>query len=386
MLLGVCCFLVACEGAQESEELSEAIEVGEERVVSLQVQSQDGKTLFEPNEQWDFSVTATRVDGSSFDASERVNWSTGDNNIASISSVGKLTTKNVAGVRFTNVNTRWAHLVSNLEIRVSDADIVSISVAARDNPVDECRSSRLIATGNFSDGSTRPLNDVNWAASNAAVGRIRGDTFIALASGNAEIVATRAAVSSSALSVVVNDALSAIRFSSGSQLNARLGESLQLQTFGAYPTGEADITLATSWESADPNIIEVSEEGILQANGSGNSSLTAECGGLIESLQVAVIESTDISIVDSEDTDMEAGESRQLELFRVFSDGSLGSDDLADDDKVVWDIDSGAEVAVISRDGEVTLGDDISNFEDSFIRVFAEFEGFEDTLVIRLDN
>jgi len=378
--------LLACGGADESEALQEAIDVGSEQVVSIQVTSPEDKTLFEVAEQWPFMATAVRADNSTFDATERVAWSTSDNTIARIDSSGLLTAGMVDGSLDTAVTARWAHLNSEVGITVSSAELVAIETSVASNPLNECLATTLQASGIYSDGSRRPVSDISWSVSDSGIGRTDGNTLIALSSGTVNVVASREGLTSPPLPVVITDALTGLSFNEGTAINARLGESQQLQVLGTYATTEADITTATAFSSANTTIAEVSDTGLLQALAAGDTSIKAECGGLDETLLVAVVDVAGITIVDVEDDDLEAGESRQLELFKVFSDGSVGTEDLAEDDEVVWDIDSGDEVASISAEGEVTLADDISSFEDTFIRVFAEYKGFEDTLVIRLED
>ena len=378
--------LVACGGEEESKDLLEALEVGRENVVFLQIISDQDKTLFESQENWQFSAIATRDDGTEFDVSEKVDWSVSDNAIASIDDTGDFQAAAVVGQPEVDVRGSWAHLTSYLAVTVSDAQLVAIDISAKDKPLDECLATDLLADGQYSDGTTRALTGLNWSVSDASVAKIDGDSLVSFISGNVDVMANSGNVQSEPLTIFISDTLDAINLNNGTVLNTSKGETVQLQAIGSYSSGQMDINPSTRWSSAIETVARVDDTGLLETLSTGATIITASCGGLEQKLSVLVVDVADIRIDDPDDDDMKAGESRQLELYKVFSDGSEGTEDIADDEDVFWGVETGSEIATISDDGEVTLSDDISNYEDSFIRIFAEFEEFEDTQTIRLDN
>ncbi len=388
--VAVICFwiLVGCEGEQDSERLAEAIDLGRENVVVLEISSDQEKVLFEPGEVWQFTANATREDGTQFDASNMVKWKLTPADAGSISDVGVLTAADVSGEQVASVTVEWAQLHASSDITISDAELIVIAISAASNPLAECLTTPLSAVGQYTDGSERVLTDLTWLVDSPDLARVDDSDLIALTSGTFNLSASRGDVTSESLPIVATDSLAAINLSETSPVTAKVDELLQISATGIFSDSSEtpDIGAATNWSNSNTSVLSISDDGELLGIAAGDATVTATCGGLEEMLLVTVIDVTDIRIVDPEDNDMAAGETRQLELYKEFSDGSLGTDDIADDSDVIWDIETGEEIASISEDGEVTLASDISNYEDSFIRIFAEFDDFEDTLTIRLDD
>ena len=83
-------------------------------------------------------------------------------------------------------------------------------------------------------------------------------------------------------------ALTSLSTPSG-QLQLDRGESQRLTVEGLYAdSSRTDITASVVWESTDTEVAEVDEQGVLQARGIGNATLTGRVGNLLVTVQVRV--------------------------------------------------------------------------------------------------
>ena len=92
-----------------------------------------------------------------------------------------------------------------------------------------------------------------------------------------------------------------------------------------------------------------------------------------------------IVIVDPEpDLELVEGETRQLELYKTYSNDDVDTEDIADE--ASWSIVQGQSIANIDEDGELTMSDNFSGYNSDEIRVEAEYLEFTDEIELPISN
>lgn len=387
-ILGSTLLLAACDNAQEASKLDEAIDVAEEEIVSLTISSENDKIIFEPSESWQFTAIGKDADGKEVDISEKVNWSLSDGDNASFDDDGTLTTKNFTGLQTVNANIKWGQFEDSLEITLSDASLTDLAVTVTPSTIDECQSAELTATGTYDDGSSRSLGDVTYESKDTNVATVDDDTLITHVSGNVDVSGTKSGINSGDTPVTVSDTLAEININKGTSVSMRTGGTLVLSTTGDYSDGQngVNITKATSWDSSEPSIATVSSSGTITAKTIGDTVVTASCGGLEKTINVAVLDVTDIIIVSPTSSELDPEDTVQLQLYEVLSDNSRGTNDLADEDKVIWEIEVGDEIADINDEGKVTMADSFDGYSKSFIRITVDYGEYDDEIELFIND
>ncbi|GDY27543.1 hypothetical protein AHAT_34330 [Agarivorans sp. Toyoura001] len=139
------------------------------------------------------------TDNSSIDLSSTVSWNSSDVSVATI--VNGLTTGVIEGSTTISANLNGISS-DDVNLTVTAAELVSISVEALTDILVVSRSSTYIAMGTYSDGSTVDVSSsVVWLSSNTGLVSIVSGTATALASGNVDISASQGGVSSSTSSL-----------------------------------------------------------------------------------------------------------------------------------------------------------------------------------------
>ncbi len=381
-------FLGACDNQQEAEKLGEAIDVAEKEIVGISLSSKSNKDIFEPGESWQFTATGTNSRGEQVNISDNVNWSLSDSSHASFDEDGTLTVGTLTGEVHLTATIKWGQYEDSMDITLSDAALTALSVAVNPNPVDECQSAALSATGTYEDGSMRDMSGVTYKSDNSTFATISGETLVTHSSGTPNITGSKSGITSDAVPVTVSDSLAAISISQGSTVSMRTGSTLSLTSKGDYSGGSSGVTItnATTWDSSVTSIATISSSGTITAKTIGDTTVTATCGGLSDTIQVSVLNVTGIVIVSPTSEELDPGDTVQLQLYEVLSNSSRGSDDLADEDKVIWVITVGGDVASINSDGKVTMKDSFDSYSQNYIRITADYGEYDDEIELFLNK
>ncbi|MAM86692.1 MAG: hypothetical protein CME36_05205 [unclassified Hahellaceae] len=388
-----------CSGEDESESLERAVVIARENVASIALQSANDKTIFAPGEAWEFSALATRKDGTTFDVTSRVEWRSSDSSAARITG-GKFTAGQTDGVIPVTISANWGQFNAALEVSVSNAALVSISAAlASADPVNECLSTRATASGNYSDGTSRPLNGLQWTSSAPEVATIdENGTILTRAAGGSDITASLGGVVSAPAPLAVSDTLSGITVAgqggSTGTTTVQVGGSVNLTATGIFSNGTPSqpITPSVNWSTANQAAATVDSAGVLKGIAPGTAEITASCGGLEGTVSANAIGINDIVIVNPRTGNLVAGDRVELELYGVLSNGERGTVDFADTDReeITWQIPQGEgdTIATIDRDGFLEINTLTNITALTSVRVNAQYiqgnQTFNTSLLIQV--
>jgi len=237
-----------------------------------------------------FKAIAQYSDGSTKEISNEVEWSISDSSIADSESYNNAVIRAFKTGTVT-VNASDGVHVGFASLVINDAVLTSITLDNQNASIAMGTELKYIATGNYSDDSSRDISDeVSWTSDTPAValvsnavskkGYVKG-----LMQGAATITATLSDVSTNTLLTVTSATLSSINVSAAST-QLLVGNNLSISAYGMYSDGsEQDITSLVTWQSSANNIAAVSNatntKGLLMALGQGMTSVTALFNGTV---------------------------------------------------------------------------------------------------------
>jgi hypothetical protein len=233
-----------------------------------------------------FTALASFDDGSSDDITTQVSWGSSDTSIASISNdVGTegLLTTIAAGIVTITATDPATGISGSATATVKPFTLTSIAIAPDTAAIPAGTTQTFVATGTFSDGSTRDLSgSVGWISSAPAIATVTGGVATGLAAGSATITArdpTTGVSGAAALTVTPATLVSVAVRCAASTLP--LGGSTQCTAMGAFSDGgpQRDITQRVTWASSDPSAVSLSNatgsSGLATALATGTSTITA---------------------------------------------------------------------------------------------------------------
>jgi hypothetical protein len=234
-----------------------------------------------------FIATGTFADGSIKDVTTTATWASSSPSVASL---GTLTTQQVANCLTAGVSTISATLGTILGSTVltcttPPATLVSIVVTPALPSIDVGQSIGMIATGTFSDGSTRDITTtVVWASSNSAVASIAAaaapQPVNCLAAGTSTISATSGAINNHTTLTCVA-ALSSITVTPGSP-TITVGTSQAFVATGTFTDGtQKNVSSQSTWTSSNTAVATIS--------GSASTSQSVTCAAAGTSLIKATV-------------------------------------------------------------------------------------------------
>jgi trimeric autotransporter adhesin len=221
-------------------------------------------------------------DGTNVDVTDSVTWSSSSNTTATVSSTGLVTAlaNGAAAITATDPSTG---IEGAAAVTVLPAVLLAVTVTppAADLPVGETQ--QLVATGDYSDGSTQVLTDsVTWSTSDSATATVSSTGLVtAVANGPATITATdtSSSIEGTAAIVVLPAVLLSISVSP-TPISVGQYDAVQLTATGTYSNlSTAIITDKVTWNSDNTAIASVSNAGstvgLLTAKDQGSTTVTA---------------------------------------------------------------------------------------------------------------
>ena len=237
-------------------------------------------------------LTATGIfsDGTTFDISKQVTWSSSDDTVAKVDPTGL-----VLGIGPGTVTIFAASgaLSGNTPITVTFVTLSSISLTPANPSIPSTPpgiTQQLTATGTFSDGSTLDLSSqVIWNSSNlTAVTVNRNGLATAVAFGFSVITATHQTISGSTNFTVTGTALTSLSVTPANPTIAQ-GATQQLKAVGTYADGTSlDISSQVTWRSDNISVATVSTTGLAIAVFPGTATVTAASGNIFASVTLTV--------------------------------------------------------------------------------------------------
>ncbi|MCB1755272.1 MAG: Ig-like domain-containing protein [Gammaproteobacteria bacterium] len=374
-------FLQACNNNDDVDKFLQASDAARLDLASVSISAD--RVLVNAGEDAQFSALGVRANSTTVNLTESVEWRSSDPSLVSIDSQGLAHAKADGNVL---ISAHFAHLQTSLDFRVNTAELVSVNVEGAET-FDECLTRQLSASGEYNDGSERPLvGSATWAVSNGALASVEENTDGALLkthqAGAVQVTAVSQGVTGS-LDVEILDTLQTLAISPR-DITLSVDDSRRFTATGTYSDGTLnDISASTTWSSADESIasFDSQDAGLLTAKDEGTTSLSANCGGQSDSTtlttQVVEIEEVEIRPDQSRITLDVGDDGYQLSLRAVNTDGS--TEDVTEDAEWSKLSPSSVTIQVSNRDGSKG---ELSISGTGNATVEARYEGFSDSILV----
>jgi len=288
-----------------------------------------------------FTATGNFTDGTTQTLTTTATWMSADATIAAVSDMAG-SKGLVSGVDLgtVSITATQSAISGSANVTVTPPTLDSITVEPVNPSIAKGTEIQLMATGNFSDGTTQDLTDAaTWtsaASTVAAVGDTAGSKGLVsgLTVGSAAITASFGAVDGSSTVTVTSARLTHITVDPASSSIAK-GTSVELKASGDFTDGTTqDITDQVGWTSSNNSIAEVSNaagtQGLVSGNDLGSATIEATLEGIHGFASVTVTSAVLTSItVTPADPTISEGTNIQLMATGHFSDSS--TEDLTDE-------------------------------------------------------
>ncbi|MCZ6819968.1 MAG: Ig-like domain-containing protein [Calditrichaeota bacterium] len=268
------------------------------------------------------TAIGTLSNGATFDVTSQAVWSSSNSAVASVDDTGEVT--GVATGTAT-ITASFVGVVGQTTVTVTDASLVSIAISPQDATIEVGKTLQLIATGNFSDGSSSDLTaQANWTSSDSQVATIEASTGLATgnAPGSTTITAELNGVTGrTGLNVSAATIASLVVTPADTTIAA--GESVQYKATATFSDGSSsDVTTQANWTSSDSQVATIgATTGLAVANAPGNTTVTAAIGEVQGQVSLTVAAATLVSVtVTPENPTIVAGTEQEFNAVGAFSD------------------------------------------------------------------
>ncbi|HTR63122.1 MAG TPA: Ig-like domain-containing protein [Candidatus Binataceae bacterium] len=286
-------------------------------VTPINPQTPNGTTL-------QLSATGVFTDGTSQDLTLSAAWSSSTPSVATVQG-GLVTT---VGVGTSNIEAALNGISGSTTVTSTNASLQSIAITPDSPTLAQGTSTRLTATGTFSDGEVVDLTStVSWNSSSGSVATVSNQPTTkgqvqAVSAGNTSVSAQLLGVSGSTPLTVTSAVLSSITITPANPV-IPAGTSVQLNAIGTFSDGTSqDITGSVTWTSTDGSVATVIG-GLVFGAAQGSATIGASLKGVEGSTGVTVTAATLTAIqVSPANPTVAQGLSVQLTATGVYSDGS----------------------------------------------------------------
>ncbi len=281
-----------------------------------------------------FAATGIYSDSSTQDLTAQATWTTADGAIASISNAAfSRGLAEALSVGTTRVTATMSGISGSTDLTVTPATLDRIDVTPTNPSVPKGMTQQMIATGTYSDMSTRDLTgSVSWSTSDSNVATISNASgnqglATAMSVGTAVLTATLGSVSGSTTLTVTPALLTGLSISPTDATSVQ-ATTRPFKTFAAYSDGSSlDVTASATWTSSNPAVATISNaagsEGLATAVAPGTTTISATFSGVAASTTFTVVSGTLTSItVLPDDPSSAKGTTRQFVAMGTYSDGS----------------------------------------------------------------
>ena len=239
-----------------------------------------------------FKATAHYSNGTTSDVTTLASWASSVVAVATVSNnAGSQGLATSVATGTTSITASYqGHTSVPAALTVTSAVLVSIAVSPLSASIALGTSQQFIATGTYTDGSTKVITtSVSWISSTPAVATI-GASGVAVSGtlGTTTITANSGSNSGSATLSVTPATLVSISVTPLS-LSLPKGVSQQFTAAGVYTDGSTqNITSSVQWTSSVPSVVSISTSGNGEGIATGTAQITASAPGTGISGQSAV--------------------------------------------------------------------------------------------------
>ncbi|WP_051412162.1 Ig-like domain-containing protein [Halonatronum saccharophilum] len=301
-------------------------------------------------------------------ANKVVNWSSSNEEIATVSGDG-LVTGVKAGVAIITVTTDDGGHTDTIEITVEEVAVTGVEIDQGPQSIregEELPLSATIAPWNATD------QGVSWSSSDQGVATVSDEGVVSgLSVGEAIIEVTTDDGEHTDSIVIIVDPIevTSVSINLGSQ-SINEGEEVQLSAT-VEPDNATDQDV--SWSSDNEGVATVSDEGVVTGVSVGEATITVttDDGGLTDSIEVNVAEDvvrvTGVSI-EEDDQSIKEGEEVQLTTTVEPEDATNDGVSWSSDDENIATVDSNGLVSGVSvGEATITVTTDDGNYHASIV-------------------
>jgi uncharacterized repeat protein (TIGR01451 family) len=289
------------------------------------------------------TATGTYTDASTADLTADVDWTSSDNDVATVGAGGLA---HAVGVGTSTISAAQGAVVGTTTLTVQPATLTALAVTPTDPSIPSGTDQQFTATGTYTDGATADVTaDVTWASDNTSVATVDPSGLgHARVVGTANVTATKGTVSAGTTLIVTPARLTTIAVAPADP-SIPNGTDQQFTARGTYSDGStADLTGSATWASSNPDVATVDQAGLAHAVAMGTTTISAADGAIVGSttltVQAAVL--TALTVTPRDPT-IATGASQQFEAAGRYSDGTT----LDLTSSVTW---SSADTAVATID------------------------------------
>ncbi|HET7552686.1 MAG TPA: Ig-like domain-containing protein [Gemmatimonadaceae bacterium] len=264
-----------------------------------------------------------------------ITWSSSNENVASVSSTGKV----LAVAPGSATITATSEGKSDKSTITVIAPVSAVTVQPDSISVIEGNTSTLTATVKDANGNTLEGRTVTWESANTNVATVDGNGVVTgVAPGATTVTATSEGKSGSAKVVVTLEPVARVTVTNienpDDPLTVVQGQTLQLAALLADADGNALLSdgRVITWASDDQNTATVNNTGLVSGVNPGKAKITATSEGVSGSADVTVTSALEGNVVIvPADTTLSVSESADLKGMVIGKDGKP-----KEDDKLSW--------------------------------------------------
>jgi hypothetical protein len=264
-------------------------------------------------------ATGMFADGGSMDLTSSVSWSSSSPAVASINTVGSVSAYQQGS---TTISASLGSVSASTILTVTPP-LIAVTIAPQNAFVSVGKTQQFIATGSYSDGSSRDVTgSVKWASSNPSVASM-AITGLAtgLSQGTTTIIGSLSGIMASGTLTVSNLQLQSVSIGP-SNPSAPLGEPRQLTATGTLSDGSTkDLTAAVTWNSSASAVALIGPTGSVTTVTQGTTTITAAVDGVVGSTAFSVTPPALVSAtINPQNLLFPVGGNQQLTVRGIFSD------------------------------------------------------------------
>jgi len=346
----------------------------------------------------EFTATGIYSDETSRDITSIVEWTSDSNDIVAVSntqdSKGQVQTLSTGSAV---INAEYNDIKGSIEVFVSSASLVSISVSPTNPSIPAGKTLEFKATGLYSDNTVQDVtSQVLWSSSDPFVAHVSNNQGLkglatSLAKGIAMIGATYEDLSDYTLITVTSATLQSISIIPENHSISQ-GSKFQYKATGLYSDNTTqDITSQAIWSSTNDNIVILSnsanDKGLAIAALAGSATIKAKFGSIQGQANITVTQAVLQSIkLFTDNPFLPLGTSSQISATGIYSDNS--AQDITN--QIIWES-SNPNIAQVSnsqgRKGFVTA---LSKGSTTIKAVFDDFTKsieltITDSMLVRIE-
>jgi hypothetical protein len=333
-----------------------------------------------------FRATGTYSDGSTVDITDQASWTASPSDIAEIAGSGSVKTFEPGT---TSISAALNGISGKADLKVTGGILTGITISPAPPRLVKDTGLRIIATGTFSNGSSRDITGVvDWSLSNPSIANItRYAGNFALLHADAVTAATipvSIKAETGQIRSETNLTVTAPQFRSitvtPSRLDLAAGTSSNLTATAVFQDGSTqDVSVDTNWTSDAETVALVDntapEKGAVKGLLAGNTTISAQYGGVTVTVPITVKTLSVSSLTISGAATATAGDLIDFTATATFIDGSTR--DVTD--QAVWSVDNtgiAAPFDSVNRPGQIMAVD------AGIVEITADFGGKTDNAML----